>query len=217
MEISKFFDTCFCIKIEAMKPLQIFFILAFLFAFASNISAQRISYPNELKGFELFKSGKWKTLVPFVSTKEDVEKILGQDCRKGCDYSENWRIEIQFVEQSLRALGKEQIPCVFDKYLGKYESISFYPKKRTGKKHLRFGKVFTYGWGETYDSEEPDVGHYSDKYGLTYRVYHDVKASRSLRKGDLIAISYGISDSNFPKYHNMTGLKKGEPLICHRF
>jgi hypothetical protein len=200
-----------------MKSLKFFLVLVFSFAFASNVLAQRISYPNELKGFELFKSGKWKTLVPFVSTKEDVEKIFGQECLKGCDYNDNWRVGIRFVEQSWREAGKEKIPCVYEKYLGKYESISFYPKKRIRKKQLRFGKAFEIMSAEEYHSNPQIRVYYSDKYGLSYEVYGHGTNDGSYNKGDLISIQYGVSESNYPKYHNTQGFKKGEFLICHGF
>ena len=82
-----------------MNRAKIFIAFTFLLSFAVCVSAQDYKYSNELKGFELFRNGKWKSLKPLISTKEDVEKIFGKSCLDGCDYDENWRVEIMYVGQ----------------------------------------------------------------------------------------------------------------------
>lgn len=186
--------------------MKIFLILAISLMSFSTLLGQQYSYPNEVRGFELFKNGKWKTLIPFVSTKKDVKKIFGQDCQGGCDYDENWRVKTQFIKQVSIALEKGTIPCVSEEFIGKYQRISFYPKKRVKKNQLHFGKGFVGCYGAiTFDSSVPDSEYYNDEYGLVFEFYVEAKKSENIRKGDLVAIHYGASFNDSDKYEGKVG------------
>lgn len=55
--------------------------------------AQTTQFPNEIAGYQLFGSGKLKT-IGFESTKkQDVEKLFGEDCENGCDLDEKFSIK----------------------------------------------------------------------------------------------------------------------------
>ena len=47
-------------------------LLAFIAVAADN------PYPNELPGFKLFDTAKWKTVNPLVTTAADVRSLLGE-------------------------------------------------------------------------------------------------------------------------------------------
>lgn len=164
------------------------------------VSAQEYTYPNELKGFELFKKGDWKSLKPLISTKEDVIKIFGQDCSESCDYDENWQFQVIYIEQcsSYSESKKKWIPRVAEEMLGKYEEIRFSPKKRIKKSNLKFGKKFRGSQVKT--SSSILMINYTDAYGLVYTFSRENTFDRQYRKGDLLSISYSWLSSDYEKY-----------------
>ena len=187
-----------------MDRAKIFIAFTFLLTFAVCVSAQDYKYPNELKGFELFRNGKWKSLKPLISTKEDVEKIFGMDCFNGCDYDENWRVEIMYISQCWTYAGTEKLtPTVAEEMIGKYSNLNFYPKKRIKRWQLKFGKQFeSRGGGGASDASPSIYDIYSDSLGLNYEISAENTEDGKYHKGDLISVIYGWSDSDYEKYKN---------------
>jgi hypothetical protein len=187
-----------------MKLAKIFITFAFLLAFALKALAQGYTYPNELKGFELFRNGRWKSLKPLVSTKEDVEKIFGKGCHEGCDYDENWRVEIMYISQCWSYTGTEKLtPTVAEEMIGKYSNLNFYPKKRIERQPLKFGKQFESRGGGGASHASPSIYNiYSDSLGLNYQISAENTEDGKYHEGDLVSIIYGWSDSDYEKYKN---------------
>lgn len=125
-----------------MNQAKIFTAFTFLLVFAVCVSAQNYSYSNELKEFELFANGKWKTLIPYVSTKEDVIKIFGSDCKAKCDYDKDWKVRIDYVSQSWWMKNDKQIKCKSEDLLGKVETVYFFPRKQIFMKEDLFSSNF---------------------------------------------------------------------------
>lgn len=191
-----------------MKPLSLAVNLLVFLLTVTAVSGQQYSYRNEVRGFELFQNGSWKTLVPYVSTKEDVEKVFGQSCEKACDYDGNWRLVVMYVGPVWGYSQKYQkgVQCVEEKMFGKYSSLIFYPKRRITRDKFRFGKQFDKGMGG--DSHGvPSVSHYyADSLGLIYQFSAENTYDKRYRKGDLVSIQYTSSVEDYEKH--------GRPLEC---
>ena len=69
-------------------------------------------YPNELPNLKLFASAKWRSVIPHVSTRADIERIMGEPSRifdprfyvpkfddylVGYDYDKDWIVEFIFI------------------------------------------------------------------------------------------------------------------------
>lgn len=184
-----------------MNISRIAYVSILVFVSMLVISAQEYTYSNEIKGFEIFKRGKWKSLKPFVSTKEDVIKIFGQDCSKLCDYDENWRFQVIYVGQcsSYSESKKAWVPRVDDEMLGKYSNIIFYPKKQIKHNKLRFGKDFSKFQQEVSHSLPRKTIIYTNNKGLIYKVAGE-NVKGKYQKGDLVLIIYSWIDSEYEKY-----------------
>ena len=185
-----------------MKLAKILIIFTFLLVFVLQVSAQNYFYPNEQKGFELFKNGKWKTLKPFVSTKSDVEKIFGKNCEELCDYDENWSFQVMYIGQcsSYSASEKKFVPRVEEDLLGKYQNIIFYPKKRFTRKSFNFGKKWSRLKVEESHQIPSKTIQYNDSSGMVYRFWDENSEDGKFKVGDLNLIIYGIPDTDFEKH-----------------
>lgn len=145
---------------------------------------ETLRYPNELKGFELMKTSKLKSLLPNISTEEDVIQALGRECvhsRKvpfGCKLDENWNVEFHYV-----------LPI-----FGPLYTITFYPRHRISFSKVRFPKSFEKLNGHiTHLPINVDKFlFYGDDYGLEYAVINQ-SGDRDYKKGDLFYIEYGLS------------------------
>ena len=111
-----------------MNAAKILSISIFLLLFASTIFAQENPYPNELKGYEFFQSGRLKDLKPLVSTKADVKRVMGPGCESGCDYDENWTIGFAYVNSDWSKTDHGQLYKPRAEFIGKLHDISFRPK-----------------------------------------------------------------------------------------
>jgi hypothetical protein len=188
-----------------MKSAKIFIAFTFLLAFALSLSAQNYSYPNELKGFELFKDGKWKSLVPFVSTKEDVKKVFGSDCKKGCNYDKDWKVTVEYVSQYWQS--PTFAPCISEELLGKVERIYFFPKKSVSMKDVIFPDTFQNRTFEVDHKISPKTA-YFDSDGLVYMLLANNfdeywqkqgQTSSKYKSNDLLFIYYRISENEAGK------------------
>lgn len=166
-------------------------VLTLVFVLSSSILCQEIDrsnffarYPNELKGLELMKNSKLKTLIPGISNEKDVVKIFGEDCKnpherlKVCELDRNWYVSFLYD-------GETDSGILWD--------IRFYPHKRMPFSKVRFPKTFTkYGLGIVHLPIEVDKFiSYEDKFGLSY-VIIDGKGDLEFKKGDLFYIEYGL-------------------------
>jgi hypothetical protein len=74
----------------------------------------QIRYPNELPLLKLYQEARWKPIVPYVSTKEDVEKVLGEPVLIGAEdsaarvfgyaYDPDWTIVVSYVGDPVDAI-----------------------------------------------------------------------------------------------------------------
>ena len=153
---------------------------------AANRDIQR--YPNELKGFELMRASKLKTLVPGVSTEKDVLKIFGdeKDCRNRherlgvCELDENWYVSFTYDGETNSGI---------------LWSIEFYPRRRTPFSKVKFANRFEKGGAVIVHLpiEVENLITFSDKFGLSYVIVAE-KGDDEFRKGDLFYIEYGLPE-----------------------
>lgn len=184
-------------------------VLALIFIFSSQIHAQNNPYPNELKGFELYGRGKIAGLNLAVSSKEDVAKIFGDDCREKCLFDEKWSIKFDYFGNFKRWTGgplnmSEVVPK--PAYVDKIYSITFIPNHQTPINVMDIPFDFLPGGAGASTSHSETVSFYfkyTDKYGLTYSVFDrtvlksDMEKTVEIdrpKKGDLMEIRYKLPD-----------------------
>ena len=116
-----------------MKPAKLFIAIVFLLAFAVCVLAQTTHYPNELKGYDFFGSGKLKDLKLGHSKKKDVEMIFGKYCDKYCDYDENFKVRFVYLSALDDCMTTENIRdrlmCPQNDFVGTISSITIEPKQ----------------------------------------------------------------------------------------
>lgn len=190
------------------------FIFPFLLTlvFVSVAQAQPGYYTNELKGYEFFGKGKLKNLKIGVSTKEDVEKVLGKSCDPVCDYDENWSVEFSFfdnnwIKTDTDPNGVRTVQYLDQKYLGKLRKIELRPKKKISLKDVVFPKEFNkLSRSEITKNPQQNISKmvtyelFQDSDGLTYELFgaKDVdntktKEKNLYNKGDLYLVIYNYS------------------------
>ncbi len=194
-----------------MKLAKFFIAFTFLLAFAFQVSAQSIQYPNELKGYEFFENGKLKDLQLTVSSKDDVKKIFGVNCEKQCDYDADWLIHFDYYEDiwvmTSRSENNEKLTYFLgSKYLGKLRSIEIRPKMQLSFADVSFPNTFQnllISSTSTFRSDKRRMSgdeSFQDSNGLTYEILDQTiiynfknKKTKSYNKGDLVLIRYSIS------------------------
>ncbi len=186
-------------------------------------SGAGIVTPNELEGFEFFKTGKLNNIRIGISTESDVQNIFGSSCEKPCDYDSNWiitvvyfdesdiLIENKYDQKSNKTIETHYIPK--KEVIGKIVSVEVRPKKRTSFENVNFSgnlKKFSHlENGYLTPSISKDgvlIDIYADSYGLQYLIFDkftsdNFKDTFNLRKrfsnfskGDLITIKYMIPE-----------------------
>src|SRR5947199_7394214 len=75
---------------------------------------EKSRYPNELPNLQLYSSSKWKVIIPYVYTRDDVERILGAPARiydhrfyvkkfddylVGYDHDMDWIIIVTYIAE----------------------------------------------------------------------------------------------------------------------
>lgn len=190
-----------------MNRAKIFIVLTFFLAFALQVSAQAIKFPNELKGYEFFGSGKLEKLKLTVSSKDDVRKIFGENCEVKCSYGADWLISFTYFEDIWIKTGQKGRYLLDSKYLGKLRLIEIQPQKQLSFADVSFSEEFR-------KSIETSTTHarsgksrltindiFEDSYGLSYEIflqtsYDDIKnkKAKSYKKGDLVLIRYKIPE-----------------------
>jgi hypothetical protein len=167
-----------------------------------DLSREKSRYPNELPNLQLYESAKWKSIVPYVSTRDDVERALGAPARVydqrfyvkkfddylvGYDHNLDWIIIVTYIAE-----GGSLPPSL----VGRVSDISVYPRKRISLQGMEFPPAFT---RSTYENNKTELTVYHDKFGLKYSIYSRVSAGDSHEIGDLEAIEYGVSDEDEAK------------------
>jgi hypothetical protein len=155
-------------------------------------------YPNELPGLKLYQSARWKQVVPHVSTRAEVERILGEpepiydqrfydaksnDYLVGYDYDADWIVIITYMGEygDSRHLA------------GRVSDVRLYPKKRVSMRGVKFPPDFLASrtWIKDRSEEYTD---YSDKFGLYYSIYAKDSPDGQHLAGDLRVIGYRAPD-----------------------
>lgn len=171
-----------------MKSAKIFIIFIFLLAFAlglyttfaTGIDTQQNPFPNELKGFEFFGKGKLKTLKIGFSKSKDVKEIFGKSCEEFCDYDENFKIKIEYLEALDDCMTtvniRDRIMCPQNQFVGTISSIIIEPKQNQIIKDIPtsiFNKVSGGGSVEKGSGNSSYYTSFTDKYGLRYSIANE--------------------------------------------
>lgn len=194
-----------------MKFTQLTIIFIFLLAFVVSVSAQDNPYPNELEGFEFFGKEKLQELQLTVSSKEDVEKIFGSQCKNHCELNSDWLIRFEYFEDiwiSTSRNDKDEKMTYFldSKYVGKLRLIEIRPKNQISFADICFPKEFQEllltSTGSKFDSEKSLImgdKAFRDSNGLTYEIVNKTisyntknKDTITFNKGELVLIRYDI-------------------------
>jgi hypothetical protein len=160
-------------------------------------------YPNELPQLKLYQEAKWSALEPYVSTRADVDRILGEpvpvydellrDYVNGYEYDGEWKVVITYIGQG------GDLP---DSLVGRVSHITLYPQKRVSLRGVEFLPTFSrYTYKDRRDSNVEGIVYY-DKFGLRYSVYSKDSPDGRVHAGDLYLIIYGPSDEQTAKYTN---------------
>lgn len=176
-----------------MKSAKIFIIFNFLLAFALQVSAQKIDFPNELKGYEFYKRGKLKDVELLTKTKQQIIEIFGDDCFfGGCSYNEDWDLGFVYYWEGFQKLKYEnsvkKTYIVSPDYVDRLYAIILTPKKPLLLDRNSFSEKF-----KAYDSlgeHSIELKNFTDSNGLYYTLYYD----DSREKGGLRNIQYIIPE-----------------------
>jgi len=178
----------------------IFLALIFTVGQAQQLSSKRESpYPNELPNLKLYEDAKWKSLQPYISTRVDVDRILGEPVLvydetlhsyvNGYEYDPDWRIVIAYVGKG------GDLPNSLN---GRVSHITLYPKKRVSLEGVEFTSAFRrYIYGT--DGGMTGTVYYNE-FGLRYSTFVKDSADGRFHAGDLNLIIYGPSDADTKKH-----------------
>jgi hypothetical protein len=172
-------------------------------------SVEQPRYPNELRGYEFFRTAKWRSLRPLISTIDEVRKTLG-DPDEANDLSQyarqypgdagakeavwtykvnrNWEILIYFASSCDRRLPKD-VPR------DRLCTIDLVPRRRISFGAVHFPPAFKKSHVTAVDAAWDE---YSDGTGLRYEVYTTKTPYGADVPGDLNRISYGPLESTPP-------------------
>jgi hypothetical protein len=178
-----------------MKIEKIFIVLAFLLAFAVCVSAQNNQYPNEIEGYEFFKSGRFNDLKLLISDRDAVKAVFGEKCDNSCDYDEDWEISFSYINsgwnKKLTENGKEQIYRPKQELVGKLAGITFRSKKlillseyAVIPKEIKCSIATSYG-KYTYKSRSC-----IDDKRVNYNISDETLENKEIVKGQIISINY---------------------------
>ena len=162
-----------------------------LFAQEKQSSKRVVEYPNELKGLELMKISKLKSLILSIRTSRDKAKInqaLPENCAGICKIDDNWEVVLKEYEPN------------GENVLG----ILFQPLKRVSLSKVKFPKQFQKFEMQIIDQLKTKATRflgYRDKYGLKYVIVND-DADPNYKIGDLFYIEYGLSDEELKWQQN---------------
>ena len=195
-----------------MKIINAVVLLNILLLFTICVSGQKNSFPNELKGFELYQKGKLLRMNLLGSNKTDVKKVFGESCNTECDYDENWAISFSYIRKSDYISETDEGGNVRKfypprKYVGTLISIRFHPKNHISIDNKVFSTLFRQIIG--YDGilnqkESISVIKFSDQNGLEYNISQREMPGEKYQKGDVISIEYAITETKREEIFGIT-------------
>lgn len=200
--------------------------VTFLLSFASEVSAQSVQFPNELKGYEFFGKGKLKNIKLGVSTKEDVKKIFRKDCEEFCDYDDNFKIKVEYLAVLNDCMTTEDVRdrlmCPQSKFVGTISSITLEPKQYQILKDLPTSKFNKFSGGSTTEKGNGVSNSYTsftDKYGLRYSINNESSEKivlysqyPSFIRGKLHSIKYVFTDDFIRKVFTVEYITRKKEL-----
>jgi hypothetical protein len=183
-----------------LTMLIVFTLVPISLAGQSKSKSKRIErYPHELSGFKLYAKGKWKSLRPFVSTRDDVYRVLGEPSPVFAPYDDDWQVIVHYFESGStngRPWGQS--------FKGTVDNVAFHPRGRVSFGGIIFPRVFKCGDINVSHTPAPLTA-CSDGTGLSYEIYTGDSDDRSIRKGDLRKIVYGASAKVLKKIQASAG------------
>ena len=94
------------------------------------------------------------------------------------------------------------MPKIAEELIGQYSNLNFYPKKRIIRSRLKFGKQFGKLRIGASHASPSEWDTYSDSFGLSYDISAEDTEDSKFHKGDLVMISYGLTNSDYEKYES---------------
>jgi hypothetical protein len=161
------------------------------------VAEDKNPYPNELPTLKIYRDAKWKSLRPLVSTKADIEKVLGkpvaiydellQSNVAGYDDDFDWTIVVSVVGKG------GELP---DSVVDRLADLTLYPKRRVSLVGADFS---TFMPMSVHDESGGNTTVYYDACGLRYVVYSEDATNGRFHVGDLKSITYGFSQESYNK------------------
>jgi hypothetical protein len=188
---------------QFMNRAKIFIAFTFLLTFAVYVSAQTNQYPNEIEGYEFFKSEKLSALKLLASDKDNVKAIFGEKCEHGCDYDDDWKISFSYVNsgwsRKFTVNGEEQIYKPKPEFVGKLAGITFNPKRQillhdsiTIPRELNCSIGTSRGNNLVYK-----VRSCIDDRRLWYVISEETLENKEVIKGQMMTVIYITSEKDF--------------------
>lgn len=173
------------------------------------VSAQEskpLRYPNELQDYEFYRTAKWNSLEPLVSTMDNVRKVMGRpdEANDNAAYTRPYPGDAAAQEPVFRYRLSRQWDVLFyfatscpwklhpDVPRNRLCSIDLIPRKRVSFRAVHFSPVFAKRHVTAVDAAWDE---YSDGTGLRYEIYTTKPPYGVEIPGDLDRISYGPGDS----------------------
>lgn len=161
-------------------------------------------YPNEVPGFKLFDTARWRTVRPLVTTEADVRSLLGEPDPVLFDGGPDWEFIIYYWSGG--TCDGRPYP---ETLIGKVASIEIIPRAPLSFAKVTFPSVFRKS--DLHSSHDPvgswDV--YSDGSGLQYQIYRQASSDGKIRAHDLKSIVYGPSSETYVRLTNCPGSVPG--------
>jgi hypothetical protein len=162
-------------------------------------------YPNELPSLRLYSAAKWNSLRPYVSTENEIHKVLGEPVPF---YDERLRSNVAGYEDNfgwtivVTIVGKGgDLP---DSVVDRLGHLTLHPKWRVSLIGADFS---AFSKNQILYNSDVQLTVYSDKFGLRYVLYAEDAADGRFHMGDLKFIEYGASDGETKK---LTGKPDGD-------
>lgn len=178
--------------------------VVFILASATQVSAQNNPYPNELKQYDFFGSGKLKDLKLCYSRKNDIENIFGESCENSCDYDENFTIKFEYMAAMDDCMTTKDIRdramCPQSDFVGTISSITLEPKQTQILKDIPTSKFNKFSGGGTVEKGSGvsvSYRSFTDNFGLTYSILSENTSYSQYPRfveGKLYSIKYILTD-----------------------
>lgn len=198
--------------VKIMKIIYGLVILNILLIFTVCVSGQKETFPNELKGFELYQKGKLKEIKLLVSNEKDIKKVFGTNCHSGCDYNEDWTVSFSLIRKGdhiseTDEKGKEQKFYPERKYVGTLTSIRFHPNRSISIENTAFSSSFRQIVGNSGIPNQKDAIPaviFMDMNGLQYNLSLLENSGAKHEKGNVISIEYAMTEDKREEIFGIT-------------